>query len=50
MNANRRTAIIVGVLFIIGTVAGTLSLVFAGPMLDSPDYPCPQALGSSVLD
>ena len=28
MNTNRKTAIIVGVLFIIGTVAGILSVVF----------------------
>ncbi len=38
MNSNRRTAIIVGVLFIIGTVAGVLSVVFLGPILDAPDY------------
>ena len=35
---SRKTAIIVGVLYIIGTVAGILSLVFAGPILDDPDY------------
>ncbi|HSB02784.1 MAG TPA: DUF4386 domain-containing protein [Anaerolineales bacterium] len=35
---NRKTAIMVGVLYIIGTVAGVLSLVFAGPILDDPDY------------
>jgi hypothetical protein len=28
----------VGVLFIIGTVAGSLSIVFTGPILDEPDY------------
>ncbi len=38
MNANRKTAIIVGVLFIIGTVAGVLSVVFTQPILDVPDY------------
>lgn len=38
MNSNRRTAIIAGVLFIIGTVAGVLSVVFLGPILDAPDY------------
>jgi uncharacterized protein DUF4386 len=35
---NRKTAIMVGVLYIIGTVAGILSLVFTGPILESPDY------------
>ena len=35
---NRKTAITVGVLYIIGTVAGILSLVFTGPILESPDY------------
>jgi hypothetical protein len=38
MNTNRKTAIIVGVLFIIGTVAGILSVVFAGSILNAPDY------------
>jgi hypothetical protein len=35
---NRKIAIIVGVLFIIGTVAGVLSVAFAGPVLDDPGY------------
>jgi hypothetical protein len=35
---SRKTAIIVGVLYIIGTVAGILSLVFTGPILEEPDY------------
>jgi len=35
---NRKTALTVGVLYIIGTVAGILSLVFMGPVLESPDY------------
>ena len=38
MNASRKTAIIVGILFIIGTVAGILSVIFSGPILDGPDY------------
>ncbi|MGB2876758.1 MAG: DUF4386 domain-containing protein [Dehalococcoidales bacterium] len=38
MNSNRKTAIIVGVLYIIGTVAGVLSLVFVNPILSAPDY------------
>jgi hypothetical protein len=37
MNSNRKTAIIVGVLFIAATVAGIISVVF-GPNLDAPDY------------
>jgi len=35
---NRKTAIIVGVLFIIGTVAGILSVVFTGSILSDPNY------------
>ena len=38
MNTNRKTAIIVGVLFITATVAGILSVVFLEPILDDPDY------------
>ncbi len=38
MNSTRKTAIIVGILFIIGTVAGILSAVVTGSILDSPDY------------
>ena len=38
MNTNRRTAIIVGVLYIIGTVAGILSVVFSTPILNGPDF------------
>ena len=35
---NRKTAIIVGMLYIIGTMAGILSLVFTGPILERPDF------------
>jgi Domain of unknown function (DUF4386) len=35
---SRKTAIIVGVLYIIGTVAGVLSFVFAGSILEDPNY------------
>jgi len=38
MDTNRKTAIIVGVLFIIGTVAGILSVVFTGSILGDPGY------------
>ena len=38
MISNRKTAIIVGVLFIVGTVAGVLSVLFTGSILDDPDY------------
>ncbi|MCJ7568838.1 MAG: DUF4386 domain-containing protein [Anaerolineales bacterium] len=38
MNTYRRTAITVGVLFIIGTVAGVLSAVVSGSILNAPDY------------
>jgi hypothetical protein len=38
MNTNRKTAIIVGVLFIIGTVAGVLSVIFTGPILGASNF------------
>ena len=38
MNTNRKTAIIVGVLYIIGTVAGVLSVVLSTPLLEGPDF------------
>ncbi len=38
MNSNKMIARIVGVLYIIGTVAGVLSVVFTKAILDSPDY------------
>ena len=38
MKTYRKTAVIVGVLFIIGTVSGILSAVFTGSILSAPDY------------
>jgi hypothetical protein len=38
MNSNKMTARIVGVLFIIGTVAGVLSAVYSGSILADSDY------------
>ena len=38
MNSNRKTSIIVGVLYIIGTVAGILSAVFTSSINYAPDY------------
>jgi hypothetical protein len=38
MDYSRKTSIIVGVLFIIGTVAGVLSVVFTGSILYASDY------------
>jgi hypothetical protein len=35
---NRKTAAIVGLLYIIGTVAGIFSLIFTGPILEEADY------------
>jgi hypothetical protein len=35
---NRKTAIMVGVLFIVGTVAGVLSVAFTGPILADPHF------------
>jgi hypothetical protein len=37
MNSNRKTAIIIGVLYIAASVAGIISVIY-GPDLDSPDY------------
>ena len=38
MNSNRKTAIIVGVLFITATVTSSLYYVILTPILDVPDY------------
>jgi len=38
MSSNRKTAATVGVLYIIGTVAGILSLVFTGSILSDSNY------------
>ena len=38
MKTSKRTARIVGVLFLAGTAAGLLSVVFTGSILDNPDY------------
>lgn len=38
VTASRRTAIIVGVLFIVGTVAGVLSVLVTNPILEDPEY------------
>ena len=38
VNTDRRTATIVGVLYIIGTVAGVLSMIVTWGLLDAPDY------------
>lgn len=38
LGTNRLNAAIVGVLFIIGTVTGTLAAIIGSPILDAPDY------------
>jgi len=38
MNANRKAAVIVGVLFIIGTVVPIIGLSLASPIVNAPDY------------
>ncbi len=38
MNTNRKTAVTVGILYIIGTVMGVLSVIFTGPILGDPNY------------
>jgi hypothetical protein len=34
----RKTAMIVGVLFAVATIAGTIGAIFIGPITDDPDY------------
>lgn len=38
MDSYRKTAVIVGVLFLIGDIAGVLSVVVSGPILNAPNY------------
>ena len=38
MDSDRKTAVVVGVLFIVGTVAGSLSVVLTAPALGATDY------------
>ncbi len=38
MNTNRKIAVIVGVLYILGTVMGVLSVIFTGSILDASNY------------
>ncbi len=38
MNTYRKTAVAVGVLYILGTVMGVLSVIFTGSILDGPNY------------
>lgn len=38
LKANKKIAVIIGVLFIIGTLSGISSVIFTGPVLGSPDY------------
>jgi hypothetical protein len=38
MNNYRKTAIIVGILYVIGTVAGVLSVILTGPILGTSDF------------
>jgi len=49
MNTNRNTARIVGVLFIIGTVAGVLSAVFAGSILSDPNYLIKVSVNNQII-
>ena len=38
MSTYRKTAVLVGIFFIVGTVAGVLSMVFLGSFMDTPEY------------
>ena len=49
MNAFRITAILVGVLYIIGTVAGILSVVATGTVLDAPISPAEIAANANQI-
>jgi hypothetical protein len=49
MNTYRKTAIIVGVLFIIGTVAGVISFGVTGPILGDEEYLFCSSLGDCLL-
>jgi len=49
MNTYRKTAIIVGILYIIGTVAGILSVVVTGPILGDSDYLAKVAANANQL-
>ena len=37
-NNSRKIAVIVGLLYILGTVMGVMSVIFTGPILDDPNY------------
>ena len=49
MNTYRKTAIIVGILYIIGTVAGVLSVVVTTPILGASDYLAKVAANANQL-
>ena len=49
MNNYRKTAIIVGILYVIGTVAGVLSVVITMPMLGASDYLAKVAANANQL-
>ena len=49
MNTYRNTAIVVGVLYIIGTVAGVLSVVVTGPILGASDLLAKVAANANQL-
>lgn len=38
MNKNRRTAYLIGILFIVGTVAGVLNVIATDPIISDPDF------------
>ncbi len=38
MEPHRKTAVVVGALFIIATIAGLIGAIFIGPILDDPEY------------
>jgi hypothetical protein len=49
MNTNKKTAMMIGILFIIGTASGMLSNVFMGSIFDDPDYLIKLSTSSSQI-
>ena len=49
MNTNRKIAIQVGVLYIVGTATGVMGLLTTNPILTAPDYLAKVSLNSNLM-